>query len=259
MAVEPRNVSVVLPLGYNDFEPYEDHPKFELWGPRMWTYTPAPAALHTYQEARNHLQRQQIYEQAFSITPTIRLKRFPNTLKFRVWRYGKKSRRGVVDELDTNAEAERARRYVWVNFDMDIINIGVTKYSAFKNFDGAKIQRLQTKIRTRRFEYPEGTYLADTFPNLGELYIECTVGDIENWDEHYEKLDELIGAENVWLYPHWLGPGIFSTVITLAKMREELHEFRRREEEEERERSGGPIPVRDMGQPLIEVGVPDGE
>ncbi|KAK3957016.1 hypothetical protein QBC32DRAFT_309517 [Pseudoneurospora amorphoporcata] len=224
MAIEPCNVFVVVAPSFIDPQLYKDHPKFELWGPRMYTRnTPAPAVLH------------KIYEQAFSITPTVRLKEFQETPKFRAWRYQKKSKRdGVVAKLDVNAQAERERRYFWVNFDIDTINISDASFMAYKDFDGDKIQRLQIDIRTTRFEYR----------------------DAENWDHHYEGLDEIVGAENVWLIPHpRLDSGIFKRTITLAKMRLELHEFWRREEED-REMGEEGYPT---GQPLIETSAPGGE
>ncbi|KAK1780860.1 hypothetical protein QBC45DRAFT_449856 [Copromyces sp. CBS 386.78] len=208
MAIEPRNVFVVVAPSFIDPQLYKDHPKFELWGPRMYTRnTPAPAVRHVCQEARNYLQRQKIYEQAFIITPTVRLEECQDTPKFRAW-----------------------------------------------HFDGDKIQRLQINIRTTRCE---SAYLLDAFLNLRELYINCCIGDVENRDYHYEGLDELVGAENVWQIPHpRLDPGIFKTTITLAKMRPELHEFWRREQED-RERGGEGYPS-STGQPLIETSAPGG-
>ena len=206
MAVESRNVFVIVASNLHNPEVYKHYPKFELWGPRIYKHgTPVPAVPHVCQEARNHFQRQEIYEQAFNITPS------------------------TSETPDSGL---------------------------YKDWDGDKIQRLQINIRTIRFEYFESTFLLDSFPNVRELYIDCRIGDVENRDYHYEELEKLVGAENVWLIPHpRVDPGIFKTTITLARMRPELHEYWRREEEE-RERSGVGNTV---DQVLSETSVPDGE
>ncbi|KAK3392132.1 hypothetical protein B0T20DRAFT_362293 [Sordaria brevicollis] len=237
MAVEPRQVDVIVSSHFDDQYVYKDYSKFELWGPKIWaSRTPrsTPPVLHACQEARNHLQRQKIYEQAFSITPAVVLKELHDTPKFRAWRYRKKSKGGAVANLDFNAEAERERR-----------------------FDGDKIQRLRTGIRTDRFEDFEGEYLLDTFPNLKELHINCHTGDVENWVCHYDELDRMIGADNVWIIPFRTDPSTIKGPITLAKMRPLVHEIWRRQDEE-----WGRIPIEDganTGLPLEEMGALVGE
>lgn len=132
MAVESRNVFVIVASNLHNPEVYKHYPKFELWGPRIYKHgTPVPAVPHVCQEARNHFQRQEIYEQAFNITPTIILKELHDTPKFRAWRYRKKSKKrgGAATKLSNiNAQEERERRYIWVNFDMDTINIRNTGF-----------------------------------------------------------------------------------------------------------------------------------
>lgn len=139
---------------------YQSHP---VSSPaRYWlvSSTPVPAPLQTCREARNH----GLYEKAFS---------------------------------EINMSNGEESRYVWVNFDIDVIDIGETPFECYRPA-ASSIQRLKfnRKNSDKGFYHFEARDLA-MFTNLKEARVVCADG-IRSWwgagEEHYWPC----GAENLY-------------------------------------------------------------
>lgn len=124
--------------------------------------TPVPAPLQACRESRRELQRQ--YEQAFA-------------------------------ELEKRRPLER--RYIWVNFDMDLIDIGTWELNRFSSVEES-LQRL--KMEREPTEYFCRLEVEDLrkFTRLREIHVVCPSGLLD-WsgtlEDHYWPCDD----ENVSL------------------------------------------------------------
>ncbi|KAL6791146.1 hypothetical protein GGI42DRAFT_336534 [Trichoderma sp. SZMC 28013] len=119
--------------------------------------TPVPAALHTCYEARSLLVRQ--YERAFT--------------------HGTEP------------------RYVWVNFDTDIVSICRSSF-VWTGPEAPRIRRLKfARECDKHYFHKENLELA-LFPNVQEIYVVCLDGP-EAWYHAEDPLYWPCPRENVWL------------------------------------------------------------
>jgi hypothetical protein len=101
----------------------------------------------------------------------------------------------VFSELSISNGEES--RYVWANFDVDIIDIGETPFECYK-LVASSIQRLkfERKNSDEGFYHIEAKEL-NMFTNLKEVYVVCADGIRAWWyagEEHYWPC----GAENLY-------------------------------------------------------------
>lgn len=143
---------------------------------RFRSPTPVPAALHACREARNHLTTKDggglgHYHKVFHQLCPASLGVFPGTLPlhnpdFRLF-------------LGVDPESESAR-YIWVNFEVDLINIGKTPFDEFPRLFKHSIRRLKFEnAYDDNFAYYSGL---EHWTNLQEIQIVCTDGiHAEKW------------------------------------------------------------------------------
>jgi hypothetical protein len=109
-----------------------------------------PPALHTCRDARNHLIR---------------------------------SDHGLYQPISLHADAQPAdRRYVWLNLDIDLVNIGTSYLNHFEPIAPAiKRLKLSRENTLGNFWYKvEGQYLLPLFFNVEKMYVVC-IDSIINW------------------------------------------------------------------------------
>ncbi|KAJ4359618.1 uncharacterized protein N0V89_000173 [Didymosphaeria variabile] len=138
-----------------------------LWrgAPLPVTSTPVPAPLQTCQESRRELQRH--YERGFT-------------------------------GIDDPPHVLEPQQYVWVNFDMDIIDVG--RYSHFDVYEkvASMVQRLRFEAENHYdpvFDF--GMERAKIFSNAKEIYVVCKYG-LTPWWGALEDYYWPCGGENVW-------------------------------------------------------------
>ncbi|KAH7633212.1 hypothetical protein B0T09DRAFT_280215 [Sordaria sp. MPI-SDFR-AT-0083] len=142
---------------------------------RFRSPTPVPAALHACREARNHLTTKDNgglghYQRVFHQLPPASWGVFVGILPlhnpdFRLF-------------LGVDPESESAR-YIWVNFEVDLINIGKTRFDAFPQFFEHSIRRLKFESAYDYNKFKYDSHL-EHWVNLQEIQIVCTDG-IEKW------------------------------------------------------------------------------
>jgi hypothetical protein len=112
------------------------------WNPgRLVSSTPVPATLQSCREARNHLQT--LYRRAFS-------------------------------ELDQTPGSER--RYVWTNFDIDLVSIGRSLFDDFEPV-ASSIKRLKfERENDDEYWYNTESRKLMLFSNVDEVHVVCADG-----------------------------------------------------------------------------------
>jgi len=161
LTVEPRRVDIAI-TGYDI--------AITGYTYRMTSSAAAPAALQACPEARHHLQRFCGYQ---------RLAFFKHDDSLH-----------LLDAPDHYNEGEKLKvrrtRYVWVNLDVDMIDIGEGRVMHFEPI-GHLIRRLRlargTIFRMNLFD-AEKYELKGLFPNVDEVNLVCEDG-IEEWDYMY--------------------------------------------------------------------------
>lgn len=153
--------------------------------------TPVPAALQTCHEARSLLARH--YERAFT--------------------HGTQP------------------RYVWVNFDMDIISIDTSSFDR----TGPSAPRIRRLKFARKCDYyyfdNENLELDFLFPNLQEIYIVC-LDEPEDWWDAEDPFYRRCPRENVWLINTETNEMV-TMIETQKRVKRSREEARRQEAEEE--------------------------
>ncbi|KAK1775296.1 hypothetical protein QBC45DRAFT_11011 [Copromyces sp. CBS 386.78] len=187
--VEPRTVEVRIP-GYAKPVTDEMRKKYNLepfgfpWitVQHLRSSTPVPAPLHACREARNHLTTTKgsggglgsgdYYQKAFQCMPAAtwdgRTKPLVHVLR----------RPDFWLELGLDLNLEEPR-YVWMNFEMDMLSIGPTRLDQFLLFY-EDITRLKLeRARDERFIFGESSVFYHCV-HLQEVHIVCTDG-LDNW------------------------------------------------------------------------------
>ncbi|KAF2449121.1 hypothetical protein P171DRAFT_427400 [Karstenula rhodostoma CBS 690.94] len=128
--------------------------------------TPVPAALQACQEARHELQKH--YERAFT-------------------------------EIDNPPHVFEPRQYVWVNFDLDIIDIGPGWHFELYAKDAPKIQRLRFETADREDDLFQrsGIRRLRLYTNVREVFVVCKDG-LDSWWRALDDYEWPCGVENVW-------------------------------------------------------------
>ncbi|KAH6698425.1 hypothetical protein BKA61DRAFT_707064 [Leptodontidium sp. MPI-SDFR-AT-0119] len=142
--------------------------------------TATPAVLQTCREAREYLSRHPDngyrYEKAFSEIATTPYAGFAS-----------------VAEDDPERE-----RYVWLNFDNDMISVGKTD---LHNFLAVAYQfrrlRLERVVSCEYFSHTESMLFFRTFRNLVEIHLVCLDG-IRAGEGIAEDLDSSCALENIY-------------------------------------------------------------
>ena len=157
---------------------------------RRWIYvssTPVPAPLHTCREARTHLTENVgslgYYKKAFYQVKAV-------------FGFGKEEiplQPGLRLELGLGPEP----RFVWVNFEMDIISIGQATFDLLEPYYH-DIKRL--KFARECDEYFARWECEDLrkFPNVREVHVVCLDTYLDAW-EGAEEYGGLYGVENILL------------------------------------------------------------
>jgi hypothetical protein len=119
------------------------------------------------------------------------------------------------------SEIDADGRYVWVNWEMDIINIG-TSYFSYFHPSAPLIKRLQfERDNTDDFFYHREVNDLDAFVNVKEIFIVCHGADgLSGW---YGAVEEhtflrLLGEENVYVIDMHNGGRILSAAEVDAIM-----------------------------------------
>lgn len=157
--------------------------------------TPAPAQLQTCRGAREHLCTNTgpgyRYGKAFSEITTT-----------------------PYDGFDPVPEGDPQReRYVWFNFDKDMVSIGYTDLSDFRAV-AYQIRRLRLEraLSNEYFSRTESQLIGDLFRNLGEIHLVCLEG-IRSGYTVAEDIDFPCGPENVFFVdPEHMGGAIMNSV-----------------------------------------------
>jgi hypothetical protein len=91
--------------------------------------------------------------------------------------------RTISTNLSLHADAQPAdRRYVWLNLDIDLVNIGTSYLNHFEPIAPAiKRLKLSRENTLGNFWYKvEGQYLLPLFFNVEKMYVVC-IDSIINW------------------------------------------------------------------------------
>ncbi|KAF2003788.1 hypothetical protein P154DRAFT_379813, partial [Amniculicola lignicola CBS 123094] len=143
MTVEPRTIHVRA-------KKFEWKVSSATWGqnapsPDLFSPTPAPAVLHVCREARNH----GLYQMGFS------------------------------EILNSDGPGIQ---YIWVNWEIDMIDIGPTDLGYFKAIANSfQLLMFERDFETEYFFYSEGHEVAE-FKNLREIHVMCTeLCGLYNW------------------------------------------------------------------------------
>ena len=199
MTVEPRTVEVdavpyVLKITASPPDACKTHYRRVV---RLVSSTPVPATLHACQEARN----QRLYQQAFS---------------------------EIADSDGTGT------RYVWVNFDIDIIFLG--RHGKFQDYK--PVAPLVQRLKFERDMYDEDFAYFDlddifVFNNVKEIHIVCD-GGLRNWHGVSQQYSWPCDNENVFCIDP--ADGRMMTSIELDVMVDEILEEGYRQEDEMKQR-----------------------
>ncbi|RYP31502.1 hypothetical protein DL767_005725 [Monosporascus sp. MG133] len=176
--------------------------------------TPVPAQLQTCREAREHLSRHPYsgYQKAFSEIMTTPYDGFD-----------------PVPEDDPQGERDR---YVWLNFDVDMVSIGKTDLRDFRAMaHQVRRLRLERSVFSEVFSYTESELIGDLFANLTEIHLICP----EGMRSGYKVTDDIYfpcGPENLYFVdPEEMGGKMMSSVNLDAMMDRECEELDEPEEE----------------------------
>ncbi|KAG7287398.1 hypothetical protein NEMBOFW57_006909 [Staphylotrichum longicolle] len=177
--------------------------------------TPAPAQLQTCREAREHLSSHPFsgYRKAFSEIATTPYDGFD-----------------PVPEDDPSGERDR---YVWLNFDVDVVSIGETELRDFRAV-ARQVRRLRLvrSLDNEFFSYTESELIGSLFTNLAEIYLVCLEWGMRSG---YKVTDDIYfpcGPENVYFVDtEERGGKMMSSVELDAMMDREWEEFDEREED----------------------------
>ncbi|KAK3395672.1 hypothetical protein B0T20DRAFT_360057 [Sordaria brevicollis] len=200
--------------------------KHEKWRAvlQLHSVTPVPAPLQACHESRTILQGPRGYQ---------KIERDPGCQIFN--KTGKKAISEIFNATsEDNGEEEwrggfkLERRHVWVNFDLDIIDIGNGRhfgtYSPIGRANSQKVKRL-------KFIRDDWCFVEDEYPfgkqyqTLEEVYVDCPKGNPAEWKEKVVELGWVCGPENVHLIPNpkWAQQEVERAryrAATLASMRE---------------------------------------
>ncbi|KAK2013716.1 hypothetical protein LZ32DRAFT_604227 [Colletotrichum eremochloae] len=170
--------------------------------------TPAPAQLQTCREARDHLSTcpdtRYRYERAFSEITTTPHGGFD-----------------PVPEGDPQRD-----RYVWFNFDGDMVSIGDTNLGDFRAV-AHQIRRLRLgrAVSDEYFARAESQLIGNLFRNVAELHLICLDG-IRNAYSVTEDMDLPCGPENVcFIDPEEMGGTMMNSVDLDAMYIKECEEL----------------------------------
>ncbi|KAH7311955.1 hypothetical protein BKA65DRAFT_158080 [Rhexocercosporidium sp. MPI-PUGE-AT-0058] len=203
LTVEPRIVEVHVVY---------HHPNKQLPPMRhLRSSTSAPAQLQTCREAREHLTRhpnvRYWYEKAFSEITTTPYEGFD-----------------PVPEDDPQRE-----RYVWLNFDNDMVSIGDTDLSDFRAVAyQVRRLRLERALSCEYFCHTESLLIGNLFRNLVEIHLVCLEG-IRSGYMAAEDLNCPCGPENVYFVdPEEVGGMMLNSVdldaLVVREYEEKLNE-----------------------------------
>ncbi|KAJ4398602.1 hypothetical protein N0V85_006242 [Neurospora sp. IMI 360204] len=126
--------------------------------------TPVPAPLQTCREARNHLtsttkKGHRYYQQAFSKLPAAR------------WFFEEIKCENPEDRLELGLEAEP--RYIWVDFDVDMISIGRSPFQFFESYY-SDIKRLKfARDNTCQYFNEYESQTIREFVHAEEIHVVC--------------------------------------------------------------------------------------
>ncbi|RYO98267.1 hypothetical protein DL764_007133 [Monosporascus ibericus] len=222
LTVEPRIVEVRVvhhdpsPVKVTDPDSWTDEWMKKRLPPvrHVRSPTPVPTQLQTCCEAREHLSRHPYsgYQKAFSEIMTTPYDGFD-----------------PVPEDDPQGERDR---YVWLNFDVDMVSIGKTDLCDFRAV-AYQVRRLRLKrsIYNEYFSYTESELIGNLFANLTEIHLISP----EGIRSCYKVTDDIYfpcGPENVYFVdPEQMGGKMISSVDLDAMMDRECEEFDELEEE----------------------------
>lgn len=165
LTIEPRR-TVEVRTRIKDLCKFASVPDPELWGDLyFFSPMPVPAALHVCHESRSAIERQ--YERAF-----------------------------------THGAGER---YIWVNFDLDIISIGETSLEQIDS-EAPRIHELRfTRDNSEMEEYFfDDGHLLETFCSVKEIVVDSDAGPAE-WHDFNKHNSWPCPKENLWFFDTTLG------------------------------------------------------
>lgn len=215
LTVEPRIVDVRVvyhdpsPVKVTDPFAWSDERMKKRLPPRrhLRSSTPVPAQLQTCQEAREHLSKRPYggYCKAFSEIMTTPYDGFD-----------------PVPEDDPQGERDR---YVWLNFEIDVVSVGKTELRDFRAVAHQICRlRLERHLYSEAFCYTESQLLG-MFTNLSEAYLVC----LEGIRAGYKVTDDIYfpcGPENVYFVnPEKMGDMMMRSVDLDAIMDREEREW----------------------------------
>lgn len=199
LTVEPRTVEVHT-ITYGSEEDSETQAEDGEPHRRLVSTTPVPATLHTCREARNL----GLYQKEFS-------------------------------EFEDVPEG-REKRYVWLNLDIDMIDIGQEELKRYRPI-AKSIKRL--KYRARTFEYDDVSWL-HMFESLAEAHIDCFNEEgLNDWYWTFAPFQLRCDHRNILLIESENG-----RTITAQELEEEYD--RREQEALEEFADADPVPVSEM-------------
>lgn len=206
--VEPRTVDCHLQLDESLHEVKKTDKKGITKTQTFWkavhnlhSRTPVPAALQACQESRNILQGKRGYQKVVR-SPRCQI-------------FNKAGTKAVSEIFDATAEDvgedERCRgdlrlvpRHVWVNFDLDLIDIGEGRH--FGSF--APVGNYNKVVKRLKFRRTNWCFVEDEFPfggrykTLQEVFVECPPGNPSKYREGVVELGWVCGPKNVHLIPY---------------------------------------------------------
>ncbi|KZL82820.1 hypothetical protein CI238_11923 [Colletotrichum incanum] len=218
LTVEPRIVEVRVvyhqpnPINVKGSEPGAQTVDWTVKRPppirHLRSSTPAPAQLQTCREARQHLttypDTEYRYEKAFSEITTT-----------------------PYDGFDPVPEGDPQReRYVWLNFDNDMVSIGDTDLNNFRAVaDQIRRLRLERALSNEYFSRTESLLISNLFRNVSEVYLICLEG-IRSGYLVTEDIYFPCGPENVYFVdPEEMGGTIMNSVDLDAMVIRECEEL----------------------------------
>lgn len=206
LTVEPRVVEVRVvhhqqpnPVNANGSDPGAQTVDWTVKRPpptrHLRSSTPAPVQLQTCRGAREHLTTHAgpgyRYKKAFSEIATTPYDGFE-----------------PVPEGDTQRE-----RYVWFNFENDMVSIGDTDLNDFRAV-AYQIRRLRLEraLSNEYFSRTESQLIGGLFRNLGEIHLVCLEG-IRSGYTVTEDIDFPCGPENVYFVdPEDMGGAMMNSI-----------------------------------------------
>ncbi|KAJ4410621.1 hypothetical protein N0V85_003946 [Neurospora sp. IMI 360204] len=179
MTVEPRIIEVRVEYSKKDFDDDVVTARFNKVSPEegdvfpLFSSTPVPAPLQACREARNRLGGD-YYQKAFHDLPAAR-------------HAGEELELDQKDpkqrtESPPNLDKSEPRKYVWINFTLDMLSLGPSLFHHFSTYS--------SKIKALRFQRDLDEEVVDlsdlrrisSFVNVKELRIVCAYGqDVQDW------------------------------------------------------------------------------